>query len=92
MELGWSFSYLRTKDDAEIDLIIERPNQKTLLIEIKAADAVSERHAVNLNRFAPDFKNAEAILLSNDPVAKNFGRVQCRYWRHWLEEVLPHTR
>jgi predicted AAA+ superfamily ATPase len=89
LELGWSFSYLRTKDDAEIDLIIERPTQKTLLIEIKAADAVSERHAVNLNRFAPDFKNADAILLSNDPVAKNFGRVQCRYWRQWLDEVLP---
>jgi predicted AAA+ superfamily ATPase len=88
-ELGWRFSYLRTKDDAEIDLIIERPNQSTVLIEIKATDTVSERHAANLNRFAPDFKAAEAILLSNDPVAKRFNHVQCLHWRTWLSQVFP---
>lgn len=88
-ELGWRFSYLRTKDDAEIDLIIERPNEPMLLVEIKATDTVSERHAANLNRFAPDFKNAEAVLVSNDPIAKNFGKVRCRHWRTWLEEVVP---
>ena len=88
-ELNWQFSYLRTKDDAEIDLIIERPNQSTLLIEIKATDNVSERHATNLNRFAPDFKSAEAVLISNDPVAKRFGHVRCLHWHAWLSEVLP---
>jgi predicted AAA+ superfamily ATPase len=88
-ELGWGFSYLRTKDDAEIDLIIERPNQPTLLIEIKATDNVSERHAANLNRFVPDFKSAEAVLISNDPVAKRFNNVRCAHWSNWLSEVLP---
>jgi predicted AAA+ superfamily ATPase len=88
-ELGWRFSYLRTKDDAEIDLIIERPHQPTLLIEIKATDNVSERHAANLNRFAPDFKSAEAILISNDPVIKRFNQVRCIHWSKWLHEVFP---
>lgn len=88
-ELDWRFSYLRTKDDAEIDLIIERPNGPTLLVEIKATDNVLERHASSLNRFAPDFKNSEAILLSNDPVAKHFGKVRCAHWRSWLQEVIP---
>jgi predicted AAA+ superfamily ATPase len=88
-ELNWQFSYLRTKDDAEIDLIIERPNQSTLLIEIKAADNVSERHVTNLNRFAPDFKSAEAVPLSNYPVAKRFGHVRCLHWHAWLSEVFP---
>jgi predicted AAA+ superfamily ATPase len=88
-ELGWRFSYLRTKDDAEIDLIIERPNEPTLLIEIKATDIVSERHTASLNRFAPDFKHSQAILLSNDPIPKNFGKVLCRHWRQWLQEVFP---
>lgn len=87
-ELDWKFSYLRTKDDAEIDLIIERPNQPTLLIEIKSTDTVMERHTANLNRFAPDFKNSSAFLLSNDPVSKNFGRVQCRHWREWVKQEL----
>lgn len=88
-ELGWRFSYLRTKDDAEIDLIVERPNEPTLLIEIKATDIVSERHTASLNRFAPDFKHSQATLLSNDPIPKNFGKVLCRHWRQWLQEVFP---
>ena len=87
-ELGWRFSYLRTKDDTEIDLIIERPAAPTLLIEIKASDVISERHTASLNRFAPDFKNAEALLLSNDPLPKRFGQVRCLHWRDWLNEVL----
>lgn len=90
-ELGWRFSYLRTKDDAEIDLIIERPNETTLLVEIKATDSVSERHSTNLNRFVPDFKNSEALILSNDPVAKQFGKVRCLHWRDWFLEVFPAT-
>lgn len=88
-ELDWRFSYLRTKDDAEIDLIIERPNMATVLIEIKATDNVSERHAASLNKFSPDFKESEAILLSNDPIAKHFGKVRCMHWRAWLQEALP---
>lgn len=91
-ELGWRFSYLRTKDDAEIDLIIERPGTTTLLIEIKASEVVSEKHATSLNRFLPEFKNAEAVLLSNDPIRKKIGAVQCWHWREWMEEVLPKER
>jgi uncharacterized protein len=88
-ELDWRFSYLRTKDDAEIDLIIERPQDSTLLIEIKATDIVTERHTASLNKFYPEFKNAQAFLLSNDPSAKQYGAVQCRHWREWLKELLP---
>jgi predicted AAA+ superfamily ATPase len=88
-ELDWKFSYLRTKDDAEIDLIIERPNQTTLLVEIKSTDSVSERYATSLNRFYGDFKHAEAFVVSNDPVSKNFVNVKCRHWREWMEEIIP---
>ena len=35
--LDYQFMYLKTKDDAEIDLIIERPGEKTLLVEIKSS-------------------------------------------------------
>lgn len=88
-ELNWRFSYLRTKDDAEIDLIIERPDAPTLLIEIKSTNSVAERHTTNLNRFAPEFKNSEAVLLSNDLVPKQFGKVRCLHWRTWLNALLP---
>jgi len=88
LERDWRFSYLRTKDDAEIDLIIERPNQPTLLLEIKASDSISERHCASLNRFAPDFSNARAFLLSNDPIAKKFGHVHCYHWKSWIDEFI----
>ena len=39
---NYRFSYLATKDDAEIDLVVERPGQKILFIEIifQNADSV----------------------------------------------------
>jgi hypothetical protein len=36
---NYRFSYLATKDDAEIDLVVERPGQKILFID----DSFSER-------------------------------------------------
>lgn len=41
----WKFSYLRTKDDVEIDLIIERPGDVPILIEIKSKKKVSASDA-----------------------------------------------
>lgn len=32
----YRFSYLKTKDDIEIDLIVDRPGEKTVYIEIKS--------------------------------------------------------
>ncbi|NBW98967.1 ATP-binding protein [bacterium] len=88
-ERDWKFSFLRTKDDAEIDLIIERPQESTLLIEIKSSTSTSFRQAANLNRFISDFKNAEAFLLSNDPLTKQFGKVRAMHWREWMKKFLP---
>ncbi len=36
----YKFSYLRTSDDVEIDLIIERPGEPTIYIEIKSTDHI----------------------------------------------------
>jgi hypothetical protein len=33
--LDYRFSYLKTKDDAEVDLIVDRPGKPHLFIEIK---------------------------------------------------------
>ena len=38
LEKDFSLSYLRTKDDAEVDLILTRPGQIPLFIEIKSTD------------------------------------------------------
>jgi predicted AAA+ superfamily ATPase len=39
LKKDYKFSYLRTKDDVEIDLIIQKPNGDELLVEIKSASS-----------------------------------------------------
>ena len=41
------FSYLSTKDDAEIDLVVERPGQPLLFIEIKSKKSVQPTDSTN---------------------------------------------
>jgi predicted AAA+ superfamily ATPase len=83
----YRFSYLRTKDGAEIDLIVERPGSKLALVEIKSADRVDERDVRDLSRFLPDFPNAEAFCLSRDPVRKQIGDVLAVPWDVGLREL-----
>lgn len=81
------FSYLRTKDDAEIDLIVERPGSPIALIEIKSTDRVDERDTRALDRFLKDFKKAEAFCFSRDPRPKKIGSVLALPWDKGLEEI-----
>jgi predicted AAA+ superfamily ATPase len=81
------FSYLRTKDDAEIDLIVERPGAPVALVEIKSSDRVDERDVKSLQKFSADMPKAEAFLLSRDPVPKKIGRVLALPWQQGLAEM-----
>ncbi len=81
-------SYLRTKDDAEIDLVIERPGKPDLLIEIKSSTRVKEEDVRALQRFVPDWdRPCEAVLWSQDPTERLIGAVRCEPWRKGLERV-----
>jgi predicted AAA+ superfamily ATPase len=40
-DFEWSLSYLRTKDDAKIDVIIDRPGGARALVEIKSAARIT---------------------------------------------------
>lgn len=80
----WAFSYLRTKDDAEIDLVIERPGLPTAIVEIKSTRTIRERDAAPLQRFVPDFGACEAFCLSQDPHEKKLGDVWCFPWQQGL--------
>ena len=86
---GLRFSYLRTKDQAEIDLIISKPNQPHILVEIKSATAVHESDGRTLNKFVDDFeKNTKAYILSLDPIPKVFGKIQALHWLEGLKIIL----
>jgi hypothetical protein len=83
----WTFSYLRTKDDAEIDLVIDRPGQPVALLEIKSTPHVSDRDVASLARFASDLEPCEALCLSRDPHEKRIGPVACLPWMEGLRRL-----
>lgn len=79
--------YLMTKDQAEIDLIIEKPDDTSLLIEIKSTDKIDDRAIKTLNRFKDDIQNSEALVISNDPKTKNIDGVFCYHWQQGIKYI-----
>ncbi len=86
--LDWSFSYIRTKDDVEIDLIITRPGDKDLFIEIKSKTMVDESDAKALETLGHDTNpRAEKWLLSCDPLEQKFGKTKAMHWRDGIQRL-----
>lgn len=76
----YRFSYLKTKDDAEIDLVVERPGKKTLFIEIKSTENIQVSQLITLKSLAKDFGECEAICFSRDPYPKQFDDIHVIPW------------
>lgn len=60
----YRFSYLRTKDDAEIDLVVERPGKKILFIEIKSAKTLRTDQLSTFLSLVKDFGECEAVCFA----------------------------
>lgn len=80
----YRFSYLRTRDDAEIDLIVERPGQKLLCIEIKSSDNVREDQLTAFSKLVKDIGPCEAICISQEKRAKKMGEITVLPWLEGL--------
>jgi len=88
----YRFSYIMTKDDAEVDLVVERPGKPYLFIEIKSSENVSEIALNTLSRLASDFNEldqigCEALCFSNDKYVRKLSSGVLIYpWREGLRE------
>jgi len=82
----YRFSYLATKDDAEIDLVVERPGQKILFIEIKSSTTVESRHLATLRALARDFDECEAVCFSRDPYPKLIDNIMVYPWKMGIKQ------
>lgn len=87
LERDYAFSYLRTKDDVEVDLIVDRPGLPTALVEVNSATAIDERHVRNLLRLADDFPDADLLCASRVASAQRIGRVWVLPWGDALERL-----
>jgi len=84
----YRFSYLKTKDDAEIDLVVERPGQPILFIEIKSTTHVKQELISTFIQLTRDFGECEAICLSDDPIEKMIEHVRIIPWKTGLKRYL----
>lgn len=81
-------SYLRTKDDAEVDLIIERPGAVDLLLEIKSTEKITEENARCVSRFSHEWdREAQAQVWSQDSLAKKIDNVECYHWQEGFKKL-----
>ena len=85
---NFNFYYIKTKDQSEIDLIIERPGKKDVLIEIKSTRNVQKKHISTLLRFKKDWSRAcEAQIWSEETQAKAIDKVRCLFWKDGLKKL-----
>ncbi|MCX7979233.1 MAG: ATP-binding protein [Bdellovibrionaceae bacterium] len=79
----WQMFYLSTKDDAEIDLIIDRPGAPRAAIEIKSTKNIktlSPRDITTFKSLTSSLKNCEAFLVSQDPIEQQIEHIKCLPW------------
>ena len=88
MRTDFHFSYLRSKDQSELDLIVERPGKPDLLIEIKSARKAIEKQTNTLRRFQKDWPGpCKTELWSQDKTAKTIGSTDCLFWKDALRSL-----
>ena len=84
---NFKFSYILTEGGAEVDLVIERPGMKTVLVEIKSSSAVLEQRLNHLVTFKKDYPEFEAICLSREPHPRRLRDVTIYPWQEGLVQI-----
>ncbi|MCC7070025.1 MAG: ATP-binding protein [Deltaproteobacteria bacterium] len=80
----YRLSYLRTKDDAEVDLVVERPGKRTLFVAIKSSGSPDPIEVNRLARLAKDHGRARPMLWCSTPVPLRVGEVDVLPWQEAL--------
>ena len=83
----FKFSFFRSSDGFEIDLVIDRPGRTRALVEIKSSNAPDPTEIGKLNRAAPDFRNAEAFILCRAQRAATHDKVTVLPWQEGLSRI-----
>lgn len=79
--LDYRFSHLRTKDGVEIDLVIERPGEPPVLVEIKSSDRTTRHDSRHLVPFLRDIPGAVGYCISLDPLDREIDGILHLSWR-----------
>lgn len=80
LKKGYKFSYLRTKDDVEIDLIIQKPNGDECLVEIKSTNQPTAKHLKNLTSLKKDFPKAKFYCVCRLEQSQKWDHIDVISW------------
>ncbi len=83
----YRISYLRTHDDLEIDLVVERPGLPLLLIEIKSGEEYNSTQLSHLRKLANSLGNqAEYACFSQVKQALKFDEIIVYPWMEGIQK------
>jgi predicted AAA+ superfamily ATPase len=80
-------SYLRTKDDLEVDLIIERPGQKKILVEIKSTRNFDEAELSRYRSLKRDLAPCEFLFFTQEERPRKIDGFEILPWREGLRRL-----
>jgi len=83
----YKFSYLRTKDDVEIDLIVDRPGKPLLCIEIKSTEEVNKEDISSFINITKGIPNSISYCLCRDRFPKMIEHVNVLPWQQGLHQL-----
>ena len=79
---------MNLKNGLEVDLIIQRSEEKDILLEIKSAREIREEHAKTTHQIASDWNSpCEVQVWSQDPQAQKIKRAKCLPWHVALRKL-----
>ena len=85
-QLDYKFSFINTASGVEIDLVVERPNQPLLLIEIKSRRLVDLSGLTSQINLAKDLGGCELVCFSNDTQKRKEGDVTVYPWQEGIKK------
>lgn len=88
-ETDYKFSYLRTGNDVEFDLIVERPGRNKILIEIKSATEVDESVANKREELRKDLMPNEFWIVSREKRKRHLENAVILPWQQALKLLYP---
>jgi len=80
----YRFSYIKTKDNVEIDLVVERPGKPLLCIEIKSATTLNTNKLTSFSRLVKDIPNAIGICIAQIDNPRKVGKTLVLPWQEAL--------
>lgn len=79
----WPLQYWRSQNGQEVDLIIGNK----VAIEIKSSKQINLKHLKGLLALKEEKKVANYLIVSNDPIERDIGKITNIHWKLFLEKL-----